>query len=85
MTPLGGSERQKRQYSGRSRSSSDMAEKARVTIQRGSIHSFSRLTVSPLPAPSAPENTTMTGNLTARSSSCCTPSSSARNSGSCFL
>ena len=45
----------------------------------GSIHSFSRLTVSPFPAVSTPANRTMTGNDAWRSS-CCTASSSDRRS-----
>ncbi len=52
--PFGGSTRQKRHIGGRCASSSVGLPKACVTMWRGSIHSLSRLTVSPLPAPSTP-------------------------------
>ena len=61
MRPLGGSARQKRHISGRSRSSSVSAPKAWVWMWRGSIHSLRRLTVSPLPAPSTPFTRITTG------------------------
>ena len=61
--PFGGSARQKRHIGGRSRSSSDGASKACVWMWRGSIHSLSRLTVSPLPAPSTPPIRMITGNV----------------------
>ena len=69
-----------RQYSGRSRSSSDGTPNARVRIHRGSIHALSRLTVSPFPAPSTPAKTTMTGNDAPRSC-CCSSRSRVRSFG----
>ena len=69
--PLGGSTRQKRHSGGRSRSSSVGAPSAWVSISRGSIHSLRVLTVSPLPAPSTPAISTITGNaLLSRKLSC---------------
>ena len=60
MFPFAGSARQNRHMCGRSRSSSVRGPKARVRMWRGSIHSLSRLTVSPLPAPSTPAISTTT-------------------------
>src|SRR5215203_2409488 len=67
---------------GRSRSSSDISPNAWVTICRGSIHSLRMLTVSPLPAPSTPPTTMMTGKLLSASSSYWTLSSASRSAGS---
>ncbi len=70
ILPRAGSVRQKRHAAGRSRSSSLRGPKTFVSTPRGSSHSRSRLTVSPLPEPSAPAMTTITGTFVVRSASC---------------
>src|ERR1019366_6361290 len=84
ILPLGGSSRQKRHIRGRSASSSEGSPKARVWMWRGSIHSLSRLTVSPLPAPSTPPIRISTGNFFACARSNCALSRASRNFGSCL-
>ena len=82
VLPLGGSTRQKRQKSGRSRSSSVGWPKAWAWMWRGSIHSWSRLTVSPLPAPSTPEMRMTRGKFLPLRRSYCASSSASRRTGS---
>ena len=76
--PLGGSARQKRQVAGRSDSSSDGGPKAVVRMWRGSIHSLSRFTVSPLPAPSTPAMRMSTGKRPSSFRSYCAFNNAAR-------
>ena len=56
--------------------------KARVIVQRGSSHALSRFRVSPLPAPSTPAKTMITGNAAASRRARCTVGKSARSTGS---
>src|SRR5579862_5873301 len=85
MWPLGGSTRQKRHISGRSRSASLISPKANVRMWRGSIHSFRRFTVSPFPAPSTPFTRMMTGNLAPASRRYCRSSRRWRSFGTSRL
>ncbi len=80
--PLGGRLRQNRQNGGRSDSSSVGGPRACASMWRGSIHAWSRFTVSPLPAPSTPEMRMISGNCLFARRSYCALSSASRRTGS---
>src|SRR6185503_15811693 len=82
ILPFGGSAFQKRHCAGRSASSLLGSKNACVAMWRGSIHSFSRFTVSPLPAPSTPAIRISTGKLPFCFRSYCALSSASRSFGS---
>ncbi len=79
--PFGGRARQKDHMGGRSRSSSVGPSSAKVRMYRGSIHALRRFMVSPLPAPSTPPMSKITGKRPAFARSYCASRRASRSLG----